>query len=259
MAHDLPESALRGVGSEVEPKHRTLQRVLAATAGEVGPGGAMPSERFLTEHYSLSRATVRKAIDSLVNEGVLERAQGKGTFVSHGRVRSHLHMASFTDDMRRRGLEPSSVLVRVSREPTSGAVADFFGGGAGWRLERIRLASGIPMALEVDWINAELVPDLDTHDLSGSLYALLAERYASPIDSAEQTVWAGGADAAQADLLEAPLGAPLLVFERRSRSNNRPIEHVTSWYRGDRYALHMSLDQSMRQGSVTTGSVGRTS
>ena len=127
------------------------------------------------------------------------------------------------------------------------------GKGEGARIEvpddgylRLRLADGEPMALEVDWINADVVPDLDTHDLSGSLYALLDEVYASPVDTAEQTVWAGEADERLAELLRTPVGAPLLVFERRSRSGNRPVEHVTSWYRGDRYALHMSLDQSMR-------------
>lgn len=230
----------------VETKHRALQRALATTAGQLGPGSPMPSERTLTERHSLSRATVRKAIDSLVNDGVLERVQGKGTFVARDRVRSNLHMASFSDDMRRRGLEPSSALVGVSRGPTMDAVASFFGGAAGWRVERLRLADGEPMALEVDWINADLVADLDSHDLSGSLYEILDEMYASPVDTAEQTVWAADADDRLAELLQVPIGAPLLVFERRSRSGNRPIEHVTSWYRGDRYALHMSLDQSMR-------------
>ena len=80
---------------------------------------------------------------------------GQGHLRRPRRVRSNLHMASFSDDMRRRGLEPSSTLVGVSREPTADAVADFFGGAAGWRVERMRLANGEPMALEVDWINAD--------------------------------------------------------------------------------------------------------
>ncbi|PUA80380.1 GntR family transcriptional regulator [Nocardioides currus] len=229
-----------------EPKHRALQRALISTAGRLGPGSPMPSERSLTDTYSISRTTVRKAIDSLVHDGVLERAQGKGTFVSRGRLRSTLHMASFSDDMRRRGLQPSSRLVRLSREQTTGAVAAFFDGSPGWRLERLRLADGDPIALEVDWINADLVTDLDAHDVTGSLYALLATAYDRPVDEAEQTVWATAADPWQAAQLEAPVGAPLMAFERRSRSGGRPIEHVTSWYRGDRYSLQMSLDESMR-------------
>lgn len=226
------------------PKHRVLQQALAVMAADLGPGISIPSERDLMNRHSVSRATVRKAVDSLVHDGLLKRAQGKGTFVTGGRVQSTLHLASFSDDMRRRGLEPSSRVIGLSREPTSGSVAAFFGGSAGWRLERLRLTDGVPMALEVDWVNAALVPELDTHDLTRSLYALLATQYASPIDTADQTVWAGEAEPWVADLLEVPVGAPLMVFERRSRSDGRPVEHVTSWYRGDRYALHMSLDQS---------------
>jgi GntR family transcriptional regulator len=233
--------------AEAVPKHRWLQRALAATAVDLGPGSPMPSERALTSLYAVSRATVRRAIDSLVQEGVLQRTQGKGTFVTLGRVHSDLHLASFSDDMRRRGLQPSSTVVDLTRGPTSGAVASFFGGSAGWRLERLRLGDGVPMALEVDWLNADLVRDLDTHDLTRSLYSLLAREYAAPVDNADQTVWAGEADQRVAALLEVSVGAPLMVFERRSRSGGRPIEHVTSWYRGDRYALHMSLDRSMHE------------
>lgn len=242
------DSAPLLAAGDPEPKHRALQRTLAVLAGSLEPGSPMPSERSLTQRHDISRTTVRKAIDSLVNDGVLERAQGKGTFVARDRVRSNLHMASFSDDMRRRGLAPSSTLVGVSRQPTTGAVAAFFGGCAGWRLERVRLADGAPMALEVDWVNADLVTDLDAHDLTGSLYALLSTAYDTPVDAADQTVWASAADARQAELLQVPVGAPLLAFERRSRSGGRPVEHVTSWYRGDRYALHMSLDPSMRTG-----------
>jgi GntR family transcriptional regulator len=226
------------------PKHRSLQRVLAAMAADLGPGRPLPSERILVAEHAVSRATVRKAIDSLVHDGVLERAQGRGTFVSRGRVASDLHLASFTEDMRRRGLEPSTQVLHVARRPTSGAVAAFFRGSAGWRLERLRLADGEPVALEVDWVNAALVPDLDTHDLSRSLYTLLATAYSCSVDTADQTVWAAEAEPRQAELLRVPAGAPLLVFERQSRSSGRPVEHVTSWYRGDRYALHMSLDHA---------------
>lgn len=239
-----------GAFGQALPKHRALQHALAAIAAELGPGISIPSERDLMNLHSVSRATVRKAVDSLVHDGLLKRVQGKGTFVTGGRVQSTLHLASFSDDMRRRGLEPTSRVIALSREPTCGSVAAYFGGSAGWRLERLRLADGVPMALEVDWVNAALVPELDAHDLTRSLYTLLATQYASPIDTADQTVGAGEAEPWVADLLDVPVGAPLMVFERRSRSDSQPIEHVTSWYRGDRYALHMSLDQSMRDRSA---------
>ena len=80
--------------------------------------------------YAVSRATVRRAIESLVAEGALRRVQGKGTFVAPPRVQSHLHLASFTQDMRRRGKAPSTRVVRVgarsNRRPRSRS-------GSGWR------------------------------------------------------------------------------------------------------------------------------
>ena len=72
------------------------------------------------ETYAVSRATVRRAIEQLVAEGVLRRVQGKGTFVAPPRVQSHLHLASFTQDMRRRGKAPTTRVVRVEAVRTAG-------------------------------------------------------------------------------------------------------------------------------------------
>src|SRR5215218_8961247 len=99
------------------PKHVQLSDVLAELAmRDLGPGAAIPSERDLMTTYDVSRATVRKSIDSLVAGGLLEKIHGKGTFVARPRVETHLHLASFSDDMRRRGLAPSTRLMRVDEE-----------------------------------------------------------------------------------------------------------------------------------------------
>jgi GntR family transcriptional regulator len=86
-----------------------------------------------------------------------------------------------------------------------------------------------------------VLPDLDTEDLTGSLYTLLAERYGLVIDAAEQTLWGEAAEGATARRLEAPVHTPLLVFRRLSSAGGRPVEYVVSRYRGDRYQVHMSL------------------
>ena len=86
-----------------------------------------------------------------------------------------------------------------------------------------------------------VLPGLDTRDLTGSLYRLLADAYGQVIDSAEQTVWGESADATTARRLEAPVHTPLLVFRRISTAAGKPLEHVVSRYRGDRYQVHMSL------------------
>ncbi len=236
------------------PKHVQLSDVLAELSmRDLGPGAAIPSERELMATYDVSRATVRKSIDSLVAGGLLEKIHGKGTFVARPRVETHLHLASFSDDMRRRGLAPSTRLMRVDEErPPPQVVKTLRLGarGTAWRIDRVRLADGQPMAIEQGWYPRSLLPDLDTQDLTGSLYTLFAERYDLAIDGAEQTLWGEAAEGATARRLEAPAHTPLLVFRRVSSAAGRPVEHVVSRYRGDRYQVHMSL-------GATSGAAGK--
>jgi GntR family transcriptional regulator len=229
------------------PKHAQLTDLLTAMATEeLGAGAAIPSERELMTTYDLSRATVRKAIDTLISDGLLERVHGKGTFVARPRLESHLHLASFSQDMRRRGLTPSTRLLTVEPDRPPCEVARALGlrrTGVAWRLSRVRLADGQPIALEDGWYPRAALPGLDTHDLGGSLYQLFADAYGLVIDRAEQTLWGESADTATARRLEAPVHTPLLVFRRISTADGRPLEHVVSRYRGDRYQIHMSLDR----------------
>ena len=235
----------RSIDDGPRPKHAQLSDVLADLATrELGPGTAIPSERELMTTYDVSRATVRKSIDGLVADGLLHRIQGKGTFVAPPRVESRLHLASFSDDMRRRGLVPSTRLMLVDEErPPPDVVASLRLGarGTAWRIDRVRLADGQPMAIEQGWYPRSLLPDLDIEDLTGSLYTLFADRYGLAIDGAEQTLWGEAAEGATARRLEAPVHTPLLVFRRISSAAGRPLEHVVSRYRGDRYQIHMSL------------------
>lgn len=230
-----------------QPKHAQLSDVLADLAAhELGPDAAIPSERELMTTYDVSRATVRKAIESLVADGLLHRIHGKGTFVSRPRLESNLHLASFSQDMRRRGMTPSTVLlgIELDRPPTDVAKAlDLGGDGAAWRLDRVRLADGQPIALENGWYPQSLLPGLDRHDLGGSLYEVFRTAFGVAIDAAEQTLWGESADAAAAHRLDAPVNTPLLVFRRVSRAAGQPVEYVVSRYRGDRYQLHMSLGE----------------
>ncbi|GAA4410888.1 GntR family transcriptional regulator [Fodinibacter luteus] len=233
----------------VEPKHVQLRSVLATMAAtELLPDSAIPSERELMERFAVSRATVRRAIEALIGDGVLQRVQGKGTFVAPPRVRSHLHLASFTRDMRRRGLSPSTRVVRVEAAAPPDDVARWFGlapGAPAWRVERVRLAAGEPMAFERGWYSPELLPGLDRHDLAASLHELFAREYSRPVDSAEQSVRAEVADAALAHHLEVRVGDPILAVDRSSRSEGAPLERVLSHYRGDRYELYLSLGDTV--------------
>lgn len=258
MAQTQRRSAGRIVADGPRTKHAQLRDVLAELATtELGPDTAIPSERELMTTYGVSRATVRKAIDSLVVDGLLQRIHGRGTFVARPRLESRLHLASFSQDMRRRGLTPSTRLLGVELDRPPAEVSAALGldtDGQAWKLDRVRLADGRPIALENGWYPKALLPGLDRHDLGGSLYELFSEVFDLPIDSAEQTLWGEAADEVVAARLDAPVNTPLLVFRRVSRSGGKALEYVVSRYRGDRYQIHMSLDRDeIGPGTTTEG------
>ncbi|MGW4115409.1 GntR family transcriptional regulator [Actinosynnema sp. NPDC004786] len=231
-----------------KPKHAQLRDILRRMAEqELPPGSPIPSERDLAQRYGVSRITVRAAVGQLVTEGLLTRAKGRGTFTARRRMDVQLYLESFTDDMRRRGLTPATeVLTRAVQAPPPEAAAALGlpPGEPACRLVRLRLADGVPLAVERGWYSPRVVPGLERHDLDTSLYTLIADTYGVQLDHARQTVWAEGADPATAKLLGIRPGGSLLVFRRVSSSQGRPVEDMTSWYRGDLYQVTMQLDRT---------------
>ncbi|WP_020672655.1 GntR family transcriptional regulator [Amycolatopsis nigrescens] len=230
------------------PKHAQLREILRrAVESELPPGSSIPSERELAERYQVSRLTVRSAIGKLVEEGLLSRVRGKGTFTATRRMELQLYLMSFTDDMRRRGRVPTTELVRGTTEIPPAPSASALGLGdrqPAHRLVRVRRADGVPLAVERGWYHPGRVPGLLDLDLTQSLYAQLAQRYDIRLDHAWQTVWAESADRETARLLGIRAGSPLLAFRRVSSYQGDPVEDMTSWYRGDHYQVTMQLDRN---------------
>lgn len=226
------------------PKHQQLRDLIL---GMARPGEPIPSERALAATYGISRATVREAIGGLVADGLLQRVQGLGTFAREPRMETRLHLASFTNDMRRRGRRPSTRVLTIASRIPPADVADWLGlapDAPAWQIDRLRLADDEPMAVEFGWIPCALAPGLDERPLDGSLYGLLEAEFGVAIDHAQQTLWAEAADKRLGTLLHTPSGTPLLVFRRKSSARGLPVEHVVSYYRGDRYQVHMELSGS---------------
>jgi GntR family transcriptional regulator len=231
-----------------KPKHAQLRDILRRLAEqELQPGSPIPSERDLADRYQVSRITVRAAVGQLVAEGLLTRAKGRGTFTARRRLDVQLYLESFTDDMRKRGMTPATEVLSLDEAvpPEAAASAlDLSARERAYQLVRLRRADGVPLAVERGWYNPRIVPELRRHDLSTSLYTLIADAYGVQLDHAKQTVWAESADAETAKLLGVRKGSSLLVFRRVASSHGRPVEDMTSWYRGDHYQVTMQLDRN---------------
>ncbi|MEJ2870651.1 GntR family transcriptional regulator [Actinomycetospora sp. OC33-EN08] len=220
---------------------------VAALCAELGPGAMLPGERDLSTRFGVSRATVRKALEELMARRIIERRHGAGTFVRRPAVAQPLMATSFGDDMRRRGLEPSSRLLwwdTVVADTDLAARLEMPGGEAVLRVCRVRLADGEPMTLETLHVPAARVPGLTGDDLDGpsSYYELLASRFDRRIRSGTQSVAPVVLDAGDAALLGVAAGAAALRFVRTSRDHRgEVIERVESLARGDRYLIEMEI------------------
>lgn len=245
------------------PKHAQLREILLGLIDrELSPDAPLPSERELCQRYGVARMTVRQALDALVAEGRVYRVAGKGTFVARPKIQMNLALTSFTQDMQARGMLPGSRELAHETGPASDVLArelQLEPGELVHSLHRLRTADGTPMALERSHIPARMAPELLDGSLENrSLYEVLAEDYGIRPDRGEQTIEAGAADAAQAQLLALPAGAPVLLLQRHTYAADRLVEYAVSTYRADRYRLRAALEAPAQQAPSRT-SRGRTS
>lgn len=232
------------------PKHEELRQSLLDEMAGMAAHAALPTEREISSRYEVSRNTVRQALDALEAAGSVYRVQGAGTFVANQVVSKSLALTSFSEDMLDRGLQPGSRLLAVDVTRAGIALADSLAVEPDEevvRVSRLRLADGFPMCLETVQLAASNVPGLAELELSGSLYALLRERYQLEIHRAEQVVRATDLDETEAALLGVPVGASGLRVERIGLDpRDRPLEATTTTYRADRYDIRFTVRRMPR-------------
>jgi GntR family transcriptional regulator len=209
-------------------------------------GQPLPAERELAAQLGVARMTLRKALDQLVADSLLLRRQGSGTFVAPPKVAQRLTATSFSEDMRARGLHPGARTLSASSKPAGmavGACLQIQPTASILQVRRLRLADGIPMALEELHVPGDVVPGLTGQDLvDQSFYAVLAQRYGLTLAGGTQTIEPTLTSAEDAALLEVAPGAPAFLFERTTKvSTGRVVEFVRSVYRGDRYRIVVDL------------------
>ncbi len=201
---------------------------------------AISSETELARLYDVSRMTARQAINELVYEGSLYRVKGKGTYVSPKKYEKAIHgLTSFSEDMRQKGFQPSSLLISSQIIKATAAVAKRLGISLNdevIELKRVRLADDEPMALEMVYLPCRLVPSLPTDIGTRSLYDYLEDDLQFVIDYSIQEIEAIIVDDEVSKHLNVSKGKPCLCITLQSYlKNGQVFEYVESYYRSDRY------------------------
>jgi GntR family transcriptional regulator len=231
-------------------KHEWLRERLLQDMTGLHPRSPLPTERELASRYEVSRATVRQALNALEQSGTVYRVQGAGTFVAGPHVSKSLSLTSFSEDMRMRGLRPSSHLLAADEVPADAVVAEDLqipAAASVVRLVRVRLADDSPMCLETAYLPAARVPGLLESGLGTSLYDLLERRYGLRLCRADQRLDAVTVTGADAGLLAVPPGAPALRVHRVSfDERDQSVERTTSLYRADRYDMQFAIRRAAR-------------
>ena len=205
----------------------------------IGLGERLPPERELAESFGVSRMTVRQALASLEARGLLERGVGRGTFVRRAKIEHDLmRVAGFSEVVERQGLAPGARVLSVDERLAPAAVARALAleeGALVVRVERVRLGGGVPLALEDSWIPTDRLPGFASHDLSGSLYALMRDEYDLEPVRAVERLEPVAARRHEARALEIAERAPLMLVERAaSAADGSVVEFARDRWRGDR-------------------------
>ncbi|MFZ1129790.1 MAG: GntR family transcriptional regulator [Terriglobales bacterium] len=204
-------------------------------------GQTFCSEGEIAQALGISKMPVRQAFQKLRAEGLLVIAKGKRPVVGSGRVPWNFQqLRGFSEEMRRRGLNPSAQLLSITLEDPSIEVAQALKLDTGeriYRARRLRSVNGEPVALVTSYLPARIFAGIEKQDLEKqSLYSIFEESYKRKLQWAEELIGAAIAGDEEAAILQASAGSALLVIrETTYDSQNVAIEHSLSLLRGDRY------------------------
>ena len=208
------------------------------------PGDLLGTEEEIQKNFRVSRATARKALEELVEEGLVTRITGKGTYIANPRVAIQLPtLLSFSAEIKRLGMAPSSRVIEASFAAPDEEVAINLmieDESQVFRLERVRYGDDTPMAHIIDYLPTwvGLRPGMD---FTGSLYEYLDTTGISPVESVH-TIEGASADPVLAGYLKVPLGSPVLrCRDTTFDASGRPVIFGIAVWRGDRYTYQVRL------------------
>jgi GntR family transcriptional regulator len=215
-------------------------------SGRLQVGELMPSEELLAEVYGVSHPAVRHTMELMRNRGYVVRLKGRGTFVCRPRVTRKLgQVVSFTEEIEALGMEPSARVVSSGRRTAGSDAAQqlaIFRGTPVYHLDRVRLADGVPVAIESSCVELARFDGIEKLDFTQlSLYRVLREQYSVRFTRVDELVEAHAASRAEGRLLEVPPRTCLLRIRRTVwGADSRPVEASESLYLGDRYRVELN-------------------
>jgi DNA-binding GntR family transcriptional regulator len=242
----LPDSILLTDRSGPVPLYfQIASRIEAAIrSGELPAGARLENEIALAGRLGLSRPTVRRAIQELVDKGLIVRRRGIGTQVVHGAVTRQVELTSLWEDLERTGQMPSTRVLESRVIPADGRIAEMLGVEAGsdvLHLRRLRSADGVPVAILENFLPGEFAEIGEDRLAQHGLYQLLRMRGVT-MRVARQRIGARRATAAESKLLEIERNGPLLTMDRTAYdASGRAAEFGSHCYRPDLYSFEITL------------------
>jgi GntR family transcriptional regulator len=230
--------------SSFVPRYYEIEQALRGRVARLEPHAPLPSEAQLCEEFGVSRMTARAAVQRLVQDGLVYRVPGRGTFVAASRAnRTAGHILSFSDEMRRKGRVPSSRVIERRRRRATKDEERRLGARDVVVLRRVRLADGRPLALERAVFPADRVGEAVEAALErASLFETLVGSGLVPT-SGSAALAAEAATSEDARLLRVRRGSPLLVERRLIHDQEgEPLEWTESRYVGSRYGIAVDFD-----------------
>ncbi len=253
--HPSPLDRRSGIPLYRQIQQRLLEQI---QSGELRQGEPLPSIQRIAALMGVSQMTVRQAVKSLCDLGVIYSRQGKGTFISGIKMeRDFRQVLSFTEEMKVRGATPHSEVLSFQIQMPNQETREALGLGDKDKvfcLRRVRYADSLPMGVETSCLPVHLCPNLmETYDPATSLYEELAEQYGIQVTVTDEVIEVGKASAEEARLLQIVPKSPIFLFTRVSYlENGMPAEHVKSSYQGDRYRVVNRLMRAKRELAISS-------
>jgi GntR family transcriptional regulator len=220
-------------------------------SGAVAAGARLPTESELVRQYGVGRITVRQALAALAEDGLIERRQGRGTFVAERKIKrrafeGRVDLTGSLDQIITSGSDAHVEVIEMNRIEADPQEAEILGLAPGetiYRIKRLGMREDKPYNLALSYLPVEIGEKLTGEDLSlGSFLQLLEMKLGLRLKSANQRITAALADPYIAKLLDARVGAPLLSIERTVYGDDgRPVEFAHTLYRADLYAYVVHL------------------